>query len=583
MVHLRLARRMLPLLVTGLLILFGSAACATLTTTMPAAADSASPASDGGAGSQSATETVTLAVTNTASAETVAAAGDQTEVVRPAGWSGATHSNDVDPNFAIVFPQDQVNSITFTVTADVWAAMQANMTELAGEPGSEPGMRGGPGGEPPAVGELPEGMQPPAPGERPEGGPGDGGPGFGGGSMLAEKPMWVTATVEFEGNTWTNVGLRYKGNSSLVSPWRSGSLKLPFKLDFDQWEDEYPEIDNQRFYGFKQLSLANNFSDNSFMRDALTYDLLDEAGLVAGETAFYEVFLDHGEGPVSLGLYTMVEVIDDTVVARYFGGDDGNLYEADGAAASLADGTYDQIESSFEKENNEDAADWSDIETLYENLHSEQRTTDPAAWRASLEAVFDVDTFLEWLALSAVINHWDTYGAMNHNYYLYHNPETDRLTWISWDHNMTMQSGEAGQGLGAGAVPDANITQATGEDAAIAPRGPGGGPGGRGGMSRSVSLDKSDVGDNWPLIRYLLDDPTYSAAYLNYLVETADTLYLPDAQAAKIQTWAAMLAPYAEEEIGADRFASAIEELTQFAYTRTEAVQLFLSEAQPDN
>jgi len=26
---------------------------------------------------------------------------------------------------------------------------------------------------------------------------------------------------------------------------------------------------------------------------------------------------------------------------------------------------------------------------------------------------------------------------------------------------------------------------------------------------RSTSLDKADVGEAWPLIRYLLDDPTY--------------------------------------------------------------------------
>lgn len=36
-----------------------------------------------------------------------------------------------------------------------------------------------------------------------------------------------------------------------------GDSKLPLKLDFDEFEDDYPEIENQRFYGFKQLSLAN--------------------------------------------------------------------------------------------------------------------------------------------------------------------------------------------------------------------------------------------------------------------------------------------------------------------------------------
>ena len=89
--------------------------------------------------------------------------------------------------------------------------------------------------------------------------------------------------------------------------------ELPFKLDFDEYEDENPAIDNQRFYGFKQLSLSNNTNDATFMRDAVTSDILAEAGLTSAETAFYELFVDYGDGAVSFGLYTMIEVVDDTV------------------------------------------------------------------------------------------------------------------------------------------------------------------------------------------------------------------------------------------------------------------------------
>ena len=83
--------------------------------------------------------------------------------------------------------------------------------------------------------------------------------GGGGGDFTSENPMWVAATITFEGKTWTHVGVRYKGNSSLKSSWSQGTLKLPFKLDFDEFEDDFSEIDDQRFYGFKQLSLANGF------------------------------------------------------------------------------------------------------------------------------------------------------------------------------------------------------------------------------------------------------------------------------------------------------------------------------------
>jgi hypothetical protein len=74
------------------------------------------------------------------------------EVARPAGWSDATHGNDAEPNYAVVFPQDKVNQITITITPENWAAMQANMTELFGEPGQGPGNSPGPDKAPSAEG-----------------------------------------------------------------------------------------------------------------------------------------------------------------------------------------------------------------------------------------------------------------------------------------------------------------------------------------------------------------------------------------------------------------------------------------------
>ncbi len=490
--------------------------------------------------------------------EAVAAgsSADDEEVARPAGWSDETHSNDVDPNYAIVFPQDAINTITITITPEQWAAMQANMTEILGEAGT--GQRGFGGQDGPGGGFTPpEDMTPP--GEagtrtlpqgdftRPEGGPG----GMGGNiDMVSETPTWVEATIEFDGNTWTNVGIRYKGNSSLTSAWSSGSLKLPFKLDFDEWEDTYPAIDNQRFFGFQQLSFANGFSDSTYLRESLTYDLMQAAGLTAGETAFYEVTIDYGEGPVSLGLYTAVEVIDDTVIENAFGDDDGNIYEADGAGVSLAEGTFDQIAGSFEKENNEDEADWSDIEALYTALHAATRTTDPAQWRDGLEAVFDVDTFLNWLAVSAVVQNWDTYGAMAHNYYLYNNPETGQLVWLPWDHNMTLGSG--------------------------------GGMGGRGGQGdmggrSNVTLDKADIGDEWPLIRFLLDDPVYNERYLTSLAQASES-FDASALTARIETLAELLRPVIVAAGEEEQFDAAVTQLIATVVERDSAVSDFVAQ-----
>jgi spore coat protein H len=421
------------------------------------------------------------------------------------------------------------------------------MAELLGPRGA-----GQQGGEPDAPGMRPDrgGM---VPGEIPQNGDvvprAPGIPGWI--DITPENPMWVPAAIEFNGLTWTNVGVRYKGNSSLRSGWRSGSLKLPLKLDFDEFEGEDPEIENQRFYGFKQLSLSNAFSDSTYMRDAIAADILEEAGLVAAETAYYEVILDYGEGPVNLGLYIMIEVIDDTVIERFFSDDSGNIYEGDGPGASLAEGTFSQIQNSFLKENNQQNADWSDVEGLYNILHSTQRTSDPEAWRESLESVFDVDVFLDWLAISAVIQHWDTYGQMSHNFYIYHDPDTDLLNWISWDHNQVLAGGGMGRPGGA--------------------RAPGGGVG------RDVSLGREEVGQNWPLIRYLLDDPVYHSRYIDYIEETISGAFNPETLEEKCQELAELIAPYAAKESGEAAFESTVQELINRIYERYQTASNFLA------
>ena len=185
--------------------------------------------------------------------------------------------------------------------------------------------------------------------------------------------MWVPGTIEFDGKTWNNVGVRFKGNSSLRSAWRSGTDKIPFKLDFDEFEDDFPETANQRFYGYKQISLSNNFGDAAFMRETIAYDLFDSAGLVAAHTATWEILLDHGEGPKSLGLYTAIEVIDDTVIERTFTRVQRQHLRSGWPCRELSLPERDsQIEASFEVEGG-DNPDWSDIRALYAAIHDGRR------------------------------------------------------------------------------------------------------------------------------------------------------------------------------------------------------------------
>lgn len=485
----------------------------------------------------------------------VSPAPDADDNARPAGWTDATHSNDVAPNYDVVFPIDVVNTLTITIAPDDWAAMQADLEDIyapslyirqgilaagpdltkeerdklllelvaarAAERRAE--------AAPVTATETVTATDPAAVPARKEQ------------MVFNRSPMWIPATITFQGQEWPHVGVRHKGATSLSMPWLIGDLRLPFKFDFDQFEDDFPEIKNQRFFGFKQLSLANNHEDAAALRDAVVYELLAEAGLPSLRTAPYEIVLDYGEGPVRLGLYTMIEVVDDTGVPGYFGSDDGNIYEGEGWGASLAVQDAHLIEDSFQKKNNEKEEDWSDVWALYEVLHAEQRTIDPAAWRADLEAIFDVDSFLEWLGIAAVVGHVDTYGAAYHNFYLYNDPATGKLTWFSWDHNMTFR-----------------------ED-----------------MQSLFSLDKADVTDAWPLIRFLLDDPVYRQRYVDLLAENFATVLAPDAVLAKIRSHADLLAPVATLDMSQEEYDAAMQALGDFVQARAAGVEEYLTSVMP--
>ena len=80
------------------------------------------------------------------------------------------------------------------------------------------------------------------------------------------------------------------------------------------------------------------------------------------------------------------------------------------------------------------------------------------------------------------------------------------------------------------------------------------------------------------MIRYLLDDPTYYANYLEYMKAFSTDIFTPERIEAQVQAMAELLTPYAAPEIGATEFDAAVQRLIDFANERAGAVATFLSE-----
>lgn len=370
--------------------------------------------------------------------ETFIPAGDGLE-----DWTISTHSSLATPDYDVVFPQDKVNRFDITISSEDWEIMREDLDDLYG--GSSSGGPGGPGG--------------------------------GGGTFADETPIYVPCTIEFNGNDWYYVGIRYKGNSSL-SAYSSGVNKLPFRLEFDQFEDDYPEISGQTFYGFPALSMSSNYNDLSFMREKVACDLFREFNVPAPYTAFYEMYIDYGEGPVYFGLYTAVEVVFETMLEKQFSSNTGNCYKPENAGAAFT--SYDFSLADFENKTT-GGTGGDDIQELHDILHSNTRTTDVETWKNDLEAVLDVDGFLKWLAVNTTIQNWDTYGRMTHNYYLYHDPADGLIKWIPWDNNEAFEDGK---------------------------------------MGGALSFEFDEISDDaWPLIGYITAVPEYEDLFKSHIID----------------------------------------------------------------
>lgn len=518
---------------------------------------------------------------------------------RPAGWDDKTHGKDAEANYDVVFPQDTVNRIDITVSADQWKALMDDMTRIYG-------YAFGKGGTSVKRGITRDGLD------------------------MAENSIYIPANIKFNDKTWYCVGFRFKGNSSLSSAWSSGNYKMGIKLDFNEMEDSYPEIKNQTFYGFKKLSLSSNFQDQSLLRDKVVPEIFREFGVPAPQTSFYRIYINFNGTNKYLGLYTVMEDPKGAMLKKQFTTNTGNLYKPDGNGANFAKDSF--TEEGFDKENNSSNPDWSDIKAVFAALHSTSRTTDSAAWRQNLESVFDADLFIKWLAVNTTVQNWDTYGKMAHNYYLYNDGGV--IKWIPWDNNFALQGGTEISGIGNinNEVTPEGINQVTSggnlfpqniTGVSMFPQNTSGGnfipgntsgnpffpgnitPGNitsggginmNGGMNNMVGgnsplslyLNSSEVGSSWPLIRYLMDDSVYKAKYNKYLKEVITGAFNPSKLQDKYTKYAALIRDYVVGENGetADAtyvtnsasFDQAIETLKSHVTTRESAVNNYLNQ-----
>ncbi len=233
--------------------------------------------------------------------------------------------------------------------------------------------------------------------------------------------VYVPATFLSLGTEVVNVGVRYKGNSSLA---RAGN-KPSIKIKFNQYTPD------QRFLGLTKVNLNNTVLDPSMQREMLAYELFRDFGVPAPRANYAKLYVNDEY----YGLYVNVEQIDKRALKRLFGDNEGNLYKQYSGASLEYKGpsaaSYD--DGSYRKKTNEIENDWSDLIALTLLLDSD----DSAALQAQLPQLMDVPAYLRWLAVNTYLSHIDAYTGFANNFYLYQDLLTSKFVYIPWDLDIT--------------------------------------------------------------------------------------------------------------------------------------------------
>ncbi len=170
---------------------------------------------------------------------------------------------------------------------------------------------------------------------------------------------YALCSVVIDNEVYKNVAIRAKGNTSLTQVDRYGNDRYSFKIEFDHYDS------TKSYYGLDKLSLNNIIQDNTYMKDFLTYQMMQKFGADAPLCSYANITVN-GE---DWGLYLAVESIEEAFLERNYGSDYGELYKPDSTNMGGGRGNGDKF----------DMADWTaklNEETISEMKNTLEKTDD---------------------------------------------------------------------------------------------------------------------------------------------------------------------------------------------------------------
>ena len=230
-----------------------------------------------------------------------------------------------------------------------------------------------------------------------------------------------------------NVGVRSRGTGSR-SP-----VKPHLKVAFDRY------VSGQQFLGLSSVVLRNNTQDPSNMHERLSMLLFARLGLPSSREAYMRFFVN-GE---YMGLYTIVEAIDDRFLARNFPESDGYLFSFDYPPSAQPFFFEDRgsdpakyVPQPFKPENHE-SNPRSDV--IVQMVEAVNQSSD-AAYRQAVQEYLDLPAVIRHVAVETFLG--DDDGVLGdwgmNNTYLYRLAGGRQFSFIVWDKSDAFMDGPNG-------------------------------------------------------------------------------------------------------------------------------------------
>lgn len=310
---------------------------------------------------------------------------------------------------------------------------------------------------------------------------------------------WIEATLTIDGQTFENVGMRLKGNSSIMGlrgdmaatapgmaatgqgqssdgssggqlqtgdgsttnpsapafqvgsgPMGNVSLDEPEGLPWLVRLDKY--VEGQSLDGLTEFAIRSNMSESS-LNEALALELLSRAGLPSQISSYIRFTVNESDPRLRLA----IEIPDDRWLEQHFA-QAGTLFksEAEGNWSYRGD-DFEAYTEVFDLEGGstgEDADDYAPLISFLDFLNN----SDDATFEDGLPDRLDVDSFAIYLAMMDLIQNDDDIDGPGNNAYLFQDTASGLVTVIPWDMNLAFGGLGDGGPLAAGSLqPPAQI------------------------------------------------------------------------------------------------------------------------------